>query len=173
MRPSQSLIRPVGLAVLALAVVGASGCSWLKRDNALYAQSPESRPLEVPPDLDQPRTDGAMGLPAEGGSVTRSGVAAAAAPAAASNVAFNVPGTRDDAFTRVGEVLDGAEGVTVSGRSQALGTFEVDYAGSQFLVRVGAVQGGASVSAVDPRGVAATGDAPVRLIALLQAALAE
>lgn len=172
MRPSHSFSRPLGLAVLAIAVAGASGCTWLKRDNALYAQSPESRPLEVPPDLDRPRTDGAMALPQTGGSVTRSGTAAGGAPSA-SNVAFTAPGTRDELFTRVGEALAGTEGVTVSGRSQALGTYEVDYAGSQFLVRVAAAQGGASVSAVDPRGVAATGEAPARLIALLQAALAE
>jgi len=172
MRPSNSFIRPVGIAVLTAAIVGASGCSWLKRDNALYAGSPESRPLEVPPDLDQPRTDGAMALPPAEGSVTRSGTAAASSAPAASNVAFNVAGARDDVFTRVGEALDGTEGVTVSSRSQALGTYEVAYADSQFLVRVSAAQGGASVSAVDPRGVAATGDAPVRLIATLQAALA-
>ena len=60
----------------------------------------------------------------------------------------------------------------MSSQSQALGTYEVSYAGSQFLVRVSTAQGGVAVSAVDPRGVAATGDAPVRLIAMLQAALA-
>lgn len=169
MRPSNSFLRPVGFAVLAVAVAGTAGCSWLKRDNALYAQSPESRPLEVPPDLDQPRTDGAMALPPAAGSVTRSGMAAAPA---ASNVAFTVPGQRDEVFTRVGEALAGTEGATVSSQSQALGTYEVAYAGSQFLVRVSTAQGGVAVSAVDPRGVAATGDAPVRLIAMLQAALA-
>ncbi len=170
MRPFHVLARPAGIAVLALAVVGTSGCSWLKRDNALYAQSPESRPLEVPPDLDRPRTDGAMALPGTGGSVTRSEVGAAPAT---SDVAFNVAGTRDDVFTRVGEALAGVEGATVSSRSQALGTYDVDYAGGQFLVRVAAAQGGATVSAVDPRGVAATGEAPVRLIAQLRTALAE
>lgn len=170
MRPSKSLARPVGLAVLALAVVGASGCSWFKRDNALYAQSPESRPLEVPPDLDQPRVDGAMVAPQGTGSVTRSGTVAAAA---ASNVAFVAAGERDAMFARVGEVLAGTEGVAVAGSSQVLGTYDVAYAGSQFMVRVGVAQGGVMVSAVDPRGMAATGEAAERLIAALQAALGQ
>ncbi|MEN5115768.1 hypothetical protein ABE488_00320 [Luteimonas sp. TWI662] len=168
MRRSHSPIRYVAIAVLAVAVVGASGCRWFKKDNALYAQSPESRPLEVPPDLDQPRTDGAMALPPAGGSATQSATVAAAL----SNVAFTVAGERDAVFARVGQALAGVEGVTVNSQSQALGTYEVAYAGSQFLVRVGAGQGGATVSAVDPRGVAASGAGPERVIAALRAALA-
>lgn len=168
MRGSNSLARPLGLAVLAFAIVGASGCSWLKRDNALYAQSPESRPLEVPPDLDRPRADGAMDVQQATASATRSGTAAAA-----SNVAFVVAGERDQVFTRVGELLAGAEGVVVNGTSQVLGTYDLAYGGSQFMVRVGAGQGGVMVSAVDPRGVAAAGEAPERLIAMLQASLAQ
>ncbi|KLJ00312.1 hypothetical protein [Luteimonas sp. FCS-9] len=168
MRRSHSPIRYVAIAVLAVAVVGASGCRWFKKENALYAQSPESRPLEVPPDLDQPRTDGAMALPAAG-SATRSGTVAAAA----SNVGFTVAGEREAVFARVGEALAGIEGVVVNSQSQALGTYDVAYAGSQFLVRVGAGQGGTSVSAVDPRGVAATGAGAERVIAALRAALAD
>ncbi|WP_337244921.1 hypothetical protein [Luteimonas sp. gir] len=168
MRRSHSPIRYVAIAVLAVAVVGASGCRWFKKDNALYAQSPESRPLEVPPDLDQPRTDGAMALPQTGGSATQSATVAAAS----SNVAFTVAGERDAVFARVGQALAGIEGVAVNSQSQALGTYEVSDAGSQFLVRVGAGQGGATVSAVDPRGVAASGAGPERVIAALRAALA-
>ncbi|NYZ63800.1 hypothetical protein [Luteimonas deserti] len=170
MRPIPFFYRPLGIAVLAVVVAGASGCSWLKRDNALYAQSPESRPLEVPPDLDLPRTDGAMALPPGTGSVTRSGtVPAVTAP---SNVAFTVPGERDAVFARVGEALAGIEGAGVTSRSQALGTYEVSYAGTQVLVRVASGQGGTVVSAVDPRGMAATGEAVERLIATLRSALA-
>lgn len=169
MRGSNSLARPVGLAVLALAILGASGCSWFKRDNALYAQSPESRPLEVPPDLDRPRVDGGMDVPQATTSATRSGMA----DAAASNVAFVVAGERDQVFARVGEVLAGAEGVVLNGNSQVLGTYDLAYGGSQFMVRVGAGQGGVVVSAVDPRGVAAAGEAPERLIAMLRASLGE
>lgn len=170
MRPPRSSMRYLAIAVVAVAVVGTSGCRWFKKDNALYAQSPETRPLEVPPDLDRPRTDGAMALPEATTSVTRSGTAAVPAD---SNVSFSTTGARDAVFEQVGEVLAATDGVTVNSRSQVLGTYDVSYADSQFLVRVASQQGGAVVSAVDPRGVAATGDAPTRLIAALQAALAQ
>ena len=76
-------------------------------------------------------------------------------------------------FARVGQVLDATNGVTVTSRAQIVGTYDVQYGGSQFLVRVAAAQdGGTFVSAVDPRGQAATGEAPTRLLALLQAGLA-
>ena len=171
MRLPRSSMRYVAIAAVAVAVVGTSGCRWFKKDNALYAQSPEARPLEVPPDLDRPRTDGAMALPGTASSVTRSGTAPAAT--ADSKVSFSAAGQRDAVFARVGEALAAAEGVTVNSQSQVLGTYDVSYGDSQFLVRISAGQGGAVVSAVDPRGVAATGDAPARLIAMLQAALAQ
>ncbi len=175
MRSSNSPIRYVAIACLAVAVVGASGCRWFKKENALYAQSPETRPLEVPPDLDRPRTDGAMALPPAGGSVTRSTTGPAVAGTANG---FSVPGERDAVFARVGQALDATEGVAITSRAQIVGTFDLQYGGSQFLVRVSAGQDGAGqdgasfVSAVDPRGQAATGEAPTRLLAALKAALA-
>ena len=45
------------------------------------------------------------------------------------------------------------------------------YEGSDFLVRVVAVDAGAYVSAVDPRGLPATGEAAVKLIDALKAKL--
>ena len=69
MRPTRSSMRYLAIAALAVAVVGTSGCRWFKKDNALYAQSPETRPLEVPPDLDRPAADRAMALPTAGSSV--------------------------------------------------------------------------------------------------------
>src|SRR3546814_14646871 len=50
-------------------------------------------------------------------------------------------------------------------------TYDVDYEGSKFLLRVTKVQAGAYVSAVDPRGLPASGDAPVKLVAAPKAAL--
>ena len=169
MRLPRSSMRYVAIAAVAVAVVGTSGCRWFQKDNALYAQSPEARPLEVPPDLDRPRTDGAMALPGAASSVTRSATGPAQAD---SNVSFAAAGQRDALFAQVGQALAATEGVTVNSQSQALGTYDVSYAGGQFLLRVASSQTGAVVSAVDARGVAATGDAPARLIAALQAALA-
>ncbi len=154
-------------AAALLAVAMLSGCHWFRSDN-VFEQPEASRPLEVPPDLDLPRTDGAMVPPGTGTtSVTRSSMASAPTPASG----FNVGGDRDATFAKVGEVLAATEGVTIASRAQVLGAYDVSYQGSNFLVRVSAVEGGAYVSAVDPRGVPAGGDAPTRLLAILKAAL--
>lgn len=183
------LLRTAVLAALVLSVFAASGCRWFKRGNP-YNQSAETRPLEVPPDLDRPNTDAALGAPA---SVTRSSMAgtpgqpqgaaaptaapsaqapaaaAAAAPAAAGG--FTVAGTRDEVFNKLGEALAAVPGVTVASKAQLLGAYDVSYEGSNFLVRVNEVDGGVYVSAVDPRGVAASGEAATKLIAALKTAL--
>ncbi|MEH6420944.1 hypothetical protein [Pseudomonas sp. CGJS7] len=175
MRSNVSLSRAV-VAGLLLALVATSGCSWFRKGNKLYAEAPENRPLEVPPDLDQPRTDGAMAIPA-GGSVTASGVAAArptqAAPGApaSSAIGFTVGGSRDEVFAKVGDALGKVEGLTVASRAQLLGAFDVNYQGSNFLVRVSAVEAGTYVSAVDPRGLPASGEAPTKLITSLKGTL--
>ncbi|MEP6634089.1 MAG: hypothetical protein ABJA62_07755, partial [Luteimonas sp.] len=135
-------------------------------------QSPESRPLEVPPDLDKPNTDGAMKVPAADGgtSVSRSSLPA---PAASSNTAsgFTVPGERDAVFAKVGETLAATSGLTIANKAQLLGTYDVDYGGGKFLVRVTKVDAGVYISAVDPRGLPASGEAPTKLIAALKAAM--
>lgn len=153
----------VGLAAALLA----SGCSWFHKDSKLYAQSVEARPLEVPPDLDRPSVDAAMKLPATASAVAPS----APVQSAASPVGFTVPGTRDAIFGKVGDALAATQGVTIASRAQLLGAYDVSYEGSSFLVRVTAVDAGVYVSAVDPRGLPAAGDAPQKLIAALKAAL--
>lgn len=170
MRPSVHPIRFLAAAALAVAVLGASGCSWFRKGSDLYAQSPENRPLEVPPDLNLPDTSGAMKLPADATqSVSRSSMTPAAS--ASANTGFTVAGERDAVFDRIGEVLAATDGVTIASKARILGTYDVDYEGSKFLLRVTKVQAGAYVSAVDPRGQPATGEAPVRLVATLKAAL--
>jgi len=172
MQASVSMSRAAVAGLIVVGLLGTSGCGWFRKGDALYAKSPESRPLEVPPDLDLPRTAGAMGVPA--GSVTASGQAAAGPVAVSSSAAaigFNTPGSRDEVFNKVGEALAAIEGVEVASRAQLLGAFDVNYGGSNFLVRVSAVEAGTYVSAVDPRGMPASGEAPAKLIAALKAAL--
>lgn len=169
--PSHSnLFRTALVAVLLVAVVGASGCRWFRKGNEAYAQSPETRPLEVPPDLDRPSAEGAMKMPPAGGSVSRS---AMAAPAAATSGAsgFTVAGDRDAVFERVGTALATLDGVKVVSRAQILGTYDIDFRDSKFLIRVSKVDGGAYVSAIDPRGVPATGEAATSLVSSLRTAL--
>lgn len=158
-------------ATLAVALAGTllatSGCGWFRKGDRLYAGDVANRPLEVPPDLDLPR--GATSAPAMASAV-RPG-APAAGSTSGTPVGFTIPGSRDAVFARVGTALESIDGVTVTSRSQVVGAFDVGYAGSNFLVRVSDTEAGAYISAVDPRGVAAAGDAPARLMDALQAAL--
>ena len=154
-------------AMLLLALAATSGCAWFGKSNELYADSPESRPLEVPPDLDRPRTQAAMGEPA-------AATASASAPAAevqGTAIGFTTAGSRDEVFAKVDAALTTIDGVQVASRATALGVFDVNYQGSNFLVRISAVEAGTYVSAVDPRGMAATGEAPTQLIAALRSSL--
>lgn len=159
--PSRAVV-----AALVLATAATSGCSWFRRGSELYAGPAESRPLEVPPELDTATTANA----ASGGPVTASGTRQpGAAPQAAAG--FSVPGTRDEVYGRVGEALAGMQGLTITSRAQLLGAYDVSFEGANFLVRVTGTENGASVAAVDPRGLPATGDAPKRVIDALRAAL--
>src|SRR5690606_11754079 len=101
------------LVVLAVAV---SGCHWFKKDGP-YQQSADSRPLEVPPDLDLPNTQGAMQVPGDTPqSVTRSSLGPSAAATAATG--FTVAGERDEVFARVGEALAAQAGVVIASKAQ-------------------------------------------------------
>jgi hypothetical protein len=127
MRHSSSLVRPLALVLL---VVSVAGCSWFKKGaKGDYALAPEARPLEVPPDLNLPNTSGAMQVPNVGPAASSAGAATNAAGG------FTVGGSRDEAFTRVGEALAGIEGVAIASRAQLLGTYDVSYEGASFLVR--------------------------------------
>ncbi len=164
MRHSRTAVRVLSLALLAVATtVTATGCHRGARGD--YALAPEMRPLEVPPDLNLPNTAGASQVPALA-SATRP--AAQAAPAQGG---FTVGGSRDEVFGKVGTALEAIDGVTIASRAQLLGSYDVAYEGSNFLVRVVAVDAGAYVSAVDPRGIPATDAAAVKLVDALKARL--
>ena len=163
MRSNVPMSRAVVATLVLAGIVFGSGCSWFRKTDDLYAQSPEMRPLEVPPDLDLPRTDAAVNVPS-----------AAARDAVASGQAsggFTVPSAREEAFAKVGEALATVEGLTVTTRAEALGVYDVSYEGSNFLVRVAGTESGSYISAVDPRGLPATGDAPKKLIDALRQSL--
>jgi uncharacterized lipoprotein len=174
MQPSRSMLRPAIAVAIATALVATAGCSWFRKDNALYAPVPQDRPLEVPPDLDRPDTGSAMAVPDAGtASVTRSSMGAGAAPAQAAGNGFTVAAGRDEVFQRIEALLAGVGGVTVVSKAQLLGTYDIDAGDSKFLVRVSQTDSGTYVSAVDPRGMAATGEDAVRVIEALRAGLAQ
>ncbi len=162
-------LRVLTLALLAVATVATTGC-FKRGARGDYALAPEARPLEVPPDLNVPNTSGATAIPTLA-SASRPGPSAAPATAN-SQSGFTVSGSRDEVFGKVGDALGTIEGVNIASRAQLLGSFDIGYEGSNFLVRVVAVEAGAYVSAVDPRGMPATDAAAVKLIAELKAKLA-
>lgn len=163
MSKSMPLSRAVA-GVLLVGLVATGGCSWFRKGDALYAQDPAKRPLEVPPPLELPRADATSAS-----AVTSAPQPASTAPAAAGG--FVIAGPREAAFDRVGEALAAIPGVTITSRAQLLGAFDVGFEDGNFLVRVGDSGAGVSVSAVDPRGLPASGDAPAKLMAQLKAAL--
>ena len=148
-------------------LVSLSGCHWFSKTNDAYLQSAESRPLEIPPDLDRPAADRAMNLPA---TTATTATASAATPAVAP-LGFNLAVDRDTAFAKVGEALAAVPGVRIASKAEILGTYDVDYQDSKFLVRVSRAGNGTWVSAVDPRGLPPTGEAAGKLIGILKAAL--
>ncbi len=168
MRHSRSAVRALSLALLAIATtITATGC-FKRGARGDYALAPEMRPLEVPPDLTLPNTAGASQVPALA-SAARPAQPAAAQPAQGG---FTASGSRDEVFGKVGDALATVEGVTIASRAQLLGSYDVAYEGSNFLVRVVGVDAGAYVSAVDPRGLPATDPAAIKLLGALKAKLA-
>ena len=160
------------IASLVVAVALTSGCSWFRKDNAAYKLSGEARPLEVPPDLDRPATDGAMTVPAQSGGSVMASSAGRGGQSAAAPSGFNLAGVdRDAAFARVGDALAGIQGVTIASKAQLLGSYDVSYGGDNFLVRTSQTSSGVYVSAVDPRGMPDSRANPVAVIAQLKTAL--
>lgn len=175
MRLNVSMGRVVVGGVVLAAVVAGSGCGWWRKSDKLYGDNVASRPLEVPPELDRGAVAAAAG-PATASAKASAASASASAGASSASAGqaasgFIISGTRDEAFAKVGDALAKVDGVTIASRAQLLGAFDVNYGGSNFLVRVTAVDAGAYVSAVDPRGVPATGEAPTGLIANLKQAM--
>lgn len=166
-----TFLRPAAVAALA-AVVMVSGCRWFSKTDKLYQQSAQSRPLEVPPDLDRPNVESAIQQPADQPqSVSRSSMPAPPVAAASATTGFTVAGERDAVFAKVGDALTATQGVTIASKAQLLGAYDVNYGGDDFLVRVTKVEAGVYVSAVDARGMPATGEAATKLIAALRTAL--
>ena len=166
MRHPRIAVRAVSVLLFATAAVAATGCHRGVRDD--YALAPEMRPLEVPPDLNLPNTAGAAQVPALASAVAKPAPAAAAQPAQGG---FTVAGSRDEVFDKLGDALAGVDGLAIASRAQLLGSYDVAYEGSNFLVRVVAVEAGAYVSAVDPRGLPATDAAALKLMEMLKAKL--
>lgn len=167
--------RPVLLVLIVFAMASAtSGCHWVRshvfHSKSSYEDSKESHPLEVPPDLDTPVNNGSMQIPAangDQGGMPMSGQAMA--PSGVSS--FTVSDSPDSVWKRMGLALERIDGVTISGRAEALNSYDVSYQGTTLLVRAAAQGDQTVVSAVAADGTALSGGPGTVLLALLKARL--
>ena len=131
---------------LVIAATSLAGCSWFHRDTVeYYKKAQETRPLEVPPDLDTPVTAKELvvpgttppAAPARAATASTAPTAVAAAPTVAppSSVtaegdALHVADSVDNAFQRVGLALERAQIGTISARDAAARSYAFDFNGS-------------------------------------------
>lgn len=135
-------------AAVVLALGSTVGCSWFKHKSD-YQKSVENAPLEVPPDLTLPDTSASTQLP------PASSLGAGGSPAAGSGLM--VPGSAKDVWAKLGDILAGLDGVTVTGKAEALSSYDLSYEGQNFLLRVEDMGGQSRLSAISPDGQIITG----------------
>ena len=161
MTSSSRLARTLLLGAVLVALASAGGCRWFK-DKTNYMASKESQPLEVPPGLSLPDTSAAATLPANTASGRVSG---------ASATDLNLAGSASDLYPRIGTILEGIEGVTINGRAEALGSYDVSYQGADFLIRVQDSNGGSRLMALSADGRFLTGGPAAALMSQIKAKL--
>lgn len=150
-------------AALAAVLGLSSGCSWFRGASG-YEQSPEHRPLEIPPDLDQPNTTSAMRVPSLSSS-------ASSAPAAVSSTGFVVADQTASTWRRVGLALERIDGVEIKERAELIGAYTVLVGTQQFLVRVSEDPAGSRVSASDAASQPANSNEASRVLGELKSRL--
>ncbi|MBS0581549.1 MAG: hypothetical protein JSS42_00420 [Proteobacteria bacterium] len=120
--------------IVATALLG--GCGWFHRDRADYYKGvQETRPLEVPPDLDAPPTTRELVVP---GTTTPAAASAAgvssAPPSAAASVSaatdLHVADTVDNTYQRVGLALERAQLGKVASKDDAAHSYAYDFDGA-------------------------------------------
>lgn len=125
----------------ALVIAGSllSGCSWFHRDRVdYYKGAQETRPLEVPPDLDTPSSSkelvvpgpGAASAPAAGTTQTATSAASSRASAGAQGVDLHVADSVEHTWQRVGLALDRAQIGTLTSRDEAGRSYTMDFSGT-------------------------------------------
>lgn len=170
MKQGSSVARGAVVAVVA-AALATGGCSWF-RGKSGYENSPESRPLEIPPDLDPPPADPAMQLPdvssaPQAPAASTGAPAPSSAPRAAAAADVRLADTVDSTWRRLGLALERIEGVEVTQRAELLSAYSVRYRDSEFLLRVTPDGEGARIAAVDGEGREMSGGAAAELLGQL------
>ena len=95
--------------------------------------------------------------------------AGAQAPAGSAVSSFEVRDAAGETWRRVGLALERIDGVAITNRAQLLGSYEVNYRGESFLVRVQQGQGETStVTAVNAAGQSVGTGAATELLGMLR-----
>jgi uncharacterized lipoprotein len=119
------------------------GCSWFHHKDNYYSKAAETRPLEVPPDLDTPVTSNELVVPAPGSGAPSGGVPATSPPSGISTVTtpaansstvsvgngLRVADSADHTWQRVGLALERAQVGTISARDAGAHSYTVEVAG--------------------------------------------
>ena len=169
--------RPLLAIVVGAALLSQSGCVWLRTkfaNTAVYEDSEQADPLEVPPELDAPNTSAGVAIPdVTPNPRTQGPQATTAAPVAPSAPmdGFVLGDTAESAFRRIGVALGKIEGVVLGDSAQAAGTHSVTFQGTPMLIRIEGAGDSVRVSAVGPDGSRLSGGAAGQLLALLKSRL--
>ncbi|MGB4860072.1 MAG: hypothetical protein WBP11_12210 [Dokdonella sp.] len=133
------------LALLAVTSLLLGGCSWFSRnkDRTEYQGAAQTRPLEVPPDLDSPAGSSALTIPNASGptsGVREAGIlvlgrpadASAASPTTISSAtvattsnSLNVSDSAASTWRRVGLALERIDGTTILSRDEAAMSYDI------------------------------------------------
>jgi uncharacterized lipoprotein len=129
------------VSVIAVAAV-LSGCSLFHHHDNYYSKAVESRPLEVPPDLDAPPPTNELNVPPASGATASAAAPSSTEPMtsppagtpAASNVTLTGAGLHvadsvDHTWQRVGVALDRAQLGTVSERDATGHSYTLEVSG--------------------------------------------
>lgn len=135
------------LLIAMLSVALLSGCSYLRTKlgakNDAYKKSAQSRPLEVPPDLDSPNRSGTLQIPDPGtpsaagisdarvpdAMITPAAVPPVSASLSASGNGLELADTLANTFRRVGLALERSGVATILSRDEAARSFDIRTSG--------------------------------------------
>ena len=129
------LVRTTLFAAVAATLL--AGCSMFHHQDNYYSKAQETKPLEVPPDLDAPPASNELTVPAAGApSATSSSAASSSSASGAappqmspSGDSLHVTDSVGHAWTRVGLALERAQVGTISERNETAHSYTLDVEG--------------------------------------------
>ena len=121
----------------AISAVSLAGCSMFHHKDTYYSKAQETKPLEVPPDLDAPPASNELTVPAAGAPNASSSAAANSTATSSatppqmspSGDSLHVADSVGHAWTRVGLALERAQVGTISERNETAHSYTLDVEG--------------------------------------------